>query len=109
MLVTMVTMCVLLYQDYFNTRLHSSRMRTARALTVSCVCRGGGVPAGGVTCRGGYLPGGVSVQGACLPGGELSPGGGLVGLPAGVGTCPGGGMSARGSAQGGTCQVLLPL
>ena len=66
--------------DRLSTRMHSSRMRTGRALTVS----GGGVPAGGGACQGGGVParvgvpatgggvacrGGVPARGGCLPGG----------------------------------------
>ena len=49
------------------TRLHSSRMRTARALTVSHSMLGGG----GV-CSGGSAPGGVC-SGASAPGGVSAP------------------------------------
>ena len=55
------------------TCMHSSRMRTARLLTVSqhALCRWGVYPsihwAGGV-CPGGYLSGGY-LPGGCLPGG----------------------------------------
>ena len=90
------------YLKHYGTRLHSSRMRTARALTVS---RGGvvylpgpggvpawpgGVPAwsGGCTClvRGGctcLVPGGCTclVRGEYLPG----PGGGYLPGPGGGG------------------------
>ena len=50
---------------HFKTRLHSSRMHTARLLTVppSMHCAGG-------TCPGGCLPGGACL-GVCLPGGCL--------------------------------------
>ena len=59
------------------TRLHSSRMRTARALTVSpsMLCAGGGVSAP----RGYLVPGGVSVpRGRVSVPGGLLPGGGDV-------------------------------
>ena len=71
----------------FKTRMHSSRMHTARLLPVSpsMHCSLGGVP-GWV-----YLPGGVTVQGVYLPRGCTCPGGvpaqGRVYLPGG--TCPG--------------------
>ena len=51
-----------------TTRMHSSRMRTGRALEVS----GGGA----VCCRRGLLPGGV---GCLLPGGVSAAGGGATG------------------------------
>ena len=74
------------------TRMHSSRMRTGRSLTV---CRGGGVlPAGGVPCPWG------------LPGGGVSPLPGRVSLPGGFSlsggcSCPGG-SPCRGGVWGGT-------
>ena len=53
-----------------KTRLHSSRMRTARALTVSpsMLCAGG-VPPGGVLLWGGLLLGGCLLLGGLLQGG----------------------------------------
>ena len=77
------------------TRLHSSRMRTARALTVYhsmlggggvCVCSrgvsapgGGGVSALGGVCSGGSAPGeGVSAWGGLLGGCLLRGGGHLL-------------------------------
>ena len=62
----------------FKTRLHSSRMRTARALTVSpsMLCAGGGVSAPrGCLLSGGVCSGGVCVcsrgvsasRGVCIP------------------------------------------
>ena len=56
----------------FKTRLHSSRMRTARALTVSpsMLCAGGGVSAlrgcllEGCVC---LLPGVSASRGVCIP------------------------------------------
>ena len=68
------------------TRMHSSRIRTARSLTM------GGVPArevylprgvylpGGCTCPvwGVYLPGGCTCQGVYLPGGCICLGGGYL-------------------------------
>ena len=76
-----------------ETRMHSSRMRTGRTLSVLLLGRGGGVcPGGGClprggwvsargvgVCPGGCLPGGVSAQGGCLPGGGVCPGGCLPG------------------------------
>ena len=64
----------------FKTRLHSSRMRTARALTVSpsMLCAGGGVSApGGCLLPGGVCSQGVSARRVCVsaPGGCLLPGG----------------------------------
>ena len=70
------------FLNLFNqTRLHSSRMRTARALTVSpsMLCAGGGVCSqGGVSrgvCSGGCLLWGVSALGGCLLPGGSAPGG----------------------------------
>ena len=80
----------------FNTRLHSSRMRTARSLTVSPnmlwgegagawsqggLLRGGGAWSQGsllrgVCSQGGLLPGGL-LPGGLLPGGVCSWGGGM--------------------------------
>ena len=101
-----------------ETRIHSSRMRTARLLTLSqhalpggvptrgCTCPGVYLPRGVCACLGGvYLPGGVPVQGVYLPRGGVPargcsfPGGYLlrgVYLPGGC-TCP-----------GGTCLGTLP-
>ena len=64
-----------------GTRMYSSRMRTARLLTVSVVFHGVCLP-GGVSARGGegICPGeGVSAQGReCLPrGGSVCPGEGV--------------------------------
>ena len=98
------------------TRMHSSRMRTGRSLTV---CRsllpggGGGVPAQGGTCPGGctcpegvvparrgvYLPGGVPARGVYLPRGVPAQRGG---------TCPGGVYVPRGSAPGGALRQTPP-
>ena len=62
--------------DYINmTRMHSSRMRTGRSLTVCCsllpVVGGGSGPGGvclvrGGVCSGGTWSGGVSAPGGCL-------------------------------------------
>ena len=68
------------------TRLHSSRMRTARALTVSprkktaCSAGRGGVCSRGMSAPGGcLLPGGVSALGVSAQGGVcLLPGGCLL-------------------------------
>ena len=110
------------------TRMHSSRMLTARLLTVSqhallggCTCQGvylsrgvylpGGVPAqrgvylgvpalGGCTCQGVYLPGGVPAGGRGTCQGVYLP----KGVPARGCTCPGV------PAQGVPAQVLpVPL
>ena len=79
------------------TRMHSSRMRTGRSLTVCCsLLPGGGggwsasggvsAPGGGCLVQGGLPPwgvpglGGCLLWGVCLPGGS-APGGG-VGIPA---------------------------
>ena len=117
-----------------STRMHSSRMCTARALTIGwgwrhlpggvptwgvylpggCTCQGG-VPAKGVySPRGMYLPRGCTCPGCtCLgrctcPGRYLPRGVYLPGcVPArGEGTCPGGRVPAQ---EGCTCQgVYLP-
>ena len=70
--------------------LHSSRMRTARALTVSHSMLAGG---GGCLPRGVSAPGGVCSQGGLLPGGVCSWGG----VSAWGVSAPGG------SALGGVC------
>ena len=87
-------------QKSIKTRMHSSRMGTGRALTVS---PGGGVSAPG---EGGvYLPGPRGWW-CLLPGGGgicLVPGGGVVSAPGGVPAWSGGGSAPRGrvSAPGG--------
>ena len=95
-----------------TTRLHSSRMRTARALTVSpdMLCAGGGGGAGvwgglsawRVCSQGGVCSGGWSAPGGSAPGGVCS--GGVAAL----GGCLLQGVSALGGvcSQGGGC--LLP-
>ena len=61
---------------YRTTRLHSSRMRTACALTVSHSMLAGG---GGVCSRGWVPgPGGCLLGGVSGPGGVCSGGGGVV-------------------------------
>ena len=63
--------------DLDLTRMHSSRMRTARLLTMSQYALSGGgvpawegcVPAGGVPAQGVYLPRGVPAEGGTCPGG----------------------------------------
>ena len=81
-----------------STRMHSSRMRTGRSLTVCwsqlpgevCSLVGGGCSQGGVCSGGVYSGGRGSVSGGCLLlGGLLPRGGGL--LPGGV--CSGGHVS----------------
>ena len=74
------------------TRLHSSRMRTARALTVS--------PS--MLCRGGCLVGGCLLRGAVC---SLGGGGLLAGVSARGGVCSWG-VSALGGVPG---QVLPPV
>ena len=75
--------------------MHSSRMRTGRALTVS---GGGCLPGAGGACQGGgCVPGGGACQGGCLPGGGACQGGWCLpgGVPARGGACQGG-VPARG-------------
>ena len=71
-------------QNYLSTRMHSSRMRTARTLTI-----GGGVylPRGVCLPRRCTCTGGVPAQGVYLPGGSGVPAQG--GVPVQGGTCPG--------------------
>ena len=76
------------FSNIFGTRLHSSRMRTARALTVSpsMLCVGGVSAPGCVSALGVSTPGGVcSWGGVCSLGGVCSSGVsafGGVGIPA---------------------------
>ena len=80
------------WKDFVNTRMHSSRMRTGRSLTV---CRGGGfsLAPGGSPCRGSLpAPGGLPALG--------SPCRGVFSLPGGVSpyrgvSIPGGGSPCR--------------
>ena len=99
------------------TRMHSSRMRTARSLPYGGSLLGGGAwPGGslsrgvsvwGVPGQGGSLSRGVSVQGGVQPGGSLSGGvpsqGGL--HPGSLclgGLCPGGSLCLGGLCPGGS-------
>ena len=61
---------------FIKQELHSSRMHTARLLTVSpsMHCTGGVCVARGVPCRGVSLPGGL-LAGGCLARGSPCPGG----------------------------------
>ena len=94
-----------------TTRMHSSRMRTARLLPIShsmhcsreggvpsqgCTCPGGCTCPEGCTCQGGRVPawGGLPAQGCTCPGG----------LPAEGCTCPGG-CTCQGE---GTCPGGVP-
>ena len=96
-----------LAENYMKTRMHSSRMRTGRSLTVCCslfpggclvrgvcswgsVClvRLGGTWSGGVPGRGGAWTGG------CLLWGDLLPGGSARGVSAPGGVCARGGIPA---------------
>ena len=104
-----------------NTRIHSSRMRTGRSLTVCCsLLPGGGgfslVPGGGSTCRGGFsLVGGGSPWGGSpwsrggspWSGGGVLPAGGVLLGPGGVFSLPGGVLPAGGVCLvwGGVCLV----
>ena len=91
-----------------ETRMHSSRMRTGRSLTVCCSLLPGGwggLPPGGLLLGGGWS-GGVCLRGGVVPGlGGLLRGGCLVrrgGLPpGGVVPGPGGGVCL----PGGVCLV----
>ena len=86
------------------TRMHSSRMRTGRSLTV---CPEWGVsPCQGFSFRGVSLPGVSPLPGGfSLPGGPLCQG---VLLPRGV-CLPGGVLLARGGRGGSPCQGGLSL
>ena len=68
------------------TRMYSSRMRTARLLTVSQQYKGSTCPGGVYLPRGCTGPGGVPAQGVHLPMGVYLPGGG--GVPAQGGYLP---------------------
>ena len=57
-----------------ETRMHSSRMRTGRSLTVCWSLLPGGVSAPGGCVSG---PGGLSARGVSVPGGICSRGGGV--------------------------------
>ena len=61
-------------RNYFNTRMHSSRMRTGRLLTVcrSLLPGGWGVSALGGVCLGVSGPGGCLVPGGVCSGGCVS-------------------------------------
>ena len=75
--------------------MHSSRMRTAHLLTVSCSIRWGG---GAGVSAWGCLPGGCLPRG-CLPRGCLPSGR----LPRGCRVCLGGLSAKGGVCQGGVC------
>ena len=83
-LITSLTQCPL--ENNNGTRMHSSRMRTGRSLTVCCsLLPGGGVPGLGRVCSGGGAwSGGVCLVqgGGLLLGGGVCSGGGWVGIPA---------------------------
>ena len=68
-------------QRYNRTRMHSSRMRTGRSLTVCCSLH----PGGGSPCRGG-VPGRGGGGGVPGPGGFSLPGGGVCLVPGGGGS-----------------------
>ena len=100
----------------FNTRLHSSRMRTSRSLTVSPSMLLWGVSALGGICSRGYLlrrsaPGGCLLPARCLFLGVSAPRGCLLWEVSALGgvcsrgvSAPGGGCLLRGlSAPGGVC------
>ena len=88
----------------FQTRMHSSRMRTARLLPYLPACTAlGGCTYDGVylprrctcegvcTCQGVYLPGGIPARGMYLPGGVPASGVYLLGVYLSGGcTCQGG-------------------
>ena len=109
--------CLPFFLNLNLTRMHSSRMRTARALTVSpsMFCSGGrGVSAhGGVSADGVSAPGGCLLRGVSAPGGSLLLGGCL--LPGGVcsgvsalgGVCSQGVSAPRGMSapKGGVCSL----
>ena len=88
-------------QKSCQTRMHSSRMRTGRSLTVCwSLLLGGLLPGGGGLLRRGVWPGGVSAPGGSAPGGCLLRGclfrgstPGEVSAPRGV-SAPGGGSAS---------------
>ena len=89
-----------------TTRMHSSRMRTGRSLTVCWSLLPGGVcvsAPGGVSALGGFLPWGVSAPGGMsAPRGVSAPRGGICSW--GVGVCSGGCLLLGGmSAPRGVC------
>ena len=85
-----------------TTRMHSSRMRTGRTLTLfrSLLFPGGGLPAqGGCTCQGGvYLPGGCTCPGEGVPARGVY-------LPRGECTCQG---DVPATCQGGVLAQGVP-
>ena len=85
-------------KNRLRTRMHSSRMRTGRSLTV---CRSQ-LPGGGCLLLGGLLGAGVCSEGCLLPG--VSALGGL--LPGGC-VLQGGVSAPGGSARGGVSQDAL--
>ena len=84
-------------QKFYITRMHSSRMRTGRSLTVRCSL----LPeVGGVPGQGGVCSRGVSALGGLLPGGP-GPGGWVGGGVCSWGVCSGGSASRGVCSQGG--------
>ena len=89
---------------HFETRMHSSKMRTGRSLTVCCSLLPGGLSGPGCMVRGeGCLVWGVGGPGLRVGGGCL-PSGGRLSAPGGV--CSQGGVCSRDVCSQGGC--LLP-
>ena len=95
-----------LWKNILQTRLHSSRMHTARMLTVypSMLCTGGVYLVPGVSALGGSAPVGSAPGGMCVPGpGGSAPGG----VCSGGVSAPGGVPGPRGvSVPSGGCLLL---
>ena len=104
---------IVLYK-YSSTRMHSSRMRTGRSLTVCRSLLQGGVSAPGRGCLllGGSAPGGSAPRGVCSLGGVWSRGVCSRGVSPPRGVWSQGGVCSWGSDLGGACSqgggCLLP-
>ena len=89
-----------------KTRMHSSRMRTGRSLTVCCNLLPGGVWSQGVWSWGGLVLEGSGLGGSA-PGGVWSQGG-LVWGVCSEGAVPGGGGALLGGGGSGPGVVVYP-